>query len=177
MSKNMSSNNSGYNSAAKEYKKLQAQYTGNAGYENSLKQAGKGASVQAANTRAEQQTAMRNAGRSSNAAAILAANNVANNYNQAFQGQQNMAYNAGTDKLNSQGQYMGSQQTEGQNRYNRAWGNLGAGTGIFGSVMGGIASISDEKCKDAVKLTSGTDDFFKKHKKRNFSDLVIKGDE
>lgn len=173
MSKNMSSTNSGYESASKKYSQLQDQYTGNAGYDNSVQQAQKGASISASNATAQQNTAMRNSGQSSNASAIMSGNNTANNYNNAFQGQQQAAYNAGTDQLNSQGTKMQAEQVEGQNKYNRSWGNLGAGAGIGGSIMGGISSIaSDENLKESVKLTD-TDEFFKKHKKKNYKDLLI----
>lgn len=172
MSKNTSAVNHGYNSAYKEYSQLQDSYTGNKGYENSLREGAKGAQIQAANASAQQNTSLRNSGQSNAAAAILASNNQANNYNNALAQQQGAAYNAGANAVASQGTKLSAQQTEGQNKYNRAWGNVGATAGIIGSVAGGLSGICDENLKNSVKLTD-TDDFFRKHKPCDFKKLRI----
>lgn len=187
MGANTNSTNSKYESAAKKYQALQKQYTGNEGYQNSIKQAQQGATIESRAQAGQVREAAINSGMGKGSAGLLAGNAAANAYNQNFSNQQAKAYNAGTDALNSQGQYMSSQQTEGQNRYNRAWGNVGAYTGMAGSVLGGLSSISgsDERTKDAVNLTSGCkrncskqlEDAGKvldKHRTKDYKELLVK---
>ena len=74
-------------------------------------------------------------------------NNIVNQQQMAnanSQYQQNMAQNAGNTAINAQGQLIGAAQTEGQNEYNRKWGNWGNGLGIAGTILG---AFSDEKLK------------------------------
>lgn len=47
----------------------------------------------------------------------------------------------------NQGSLLGAQQQEGQNRYNRAWGNFSVPMGMIG---GTLQAFSDENLKDAV---------------------------
>lgn len=184
MGANTNPTNSKYESAAKKYQLLQKQYTGNEGYQNSIKQAQQGATIESRAQAGQVREAAINSGMGKGSAGLLAGNAAANAYNQNFSNQQQRAYNAGTDALNSQGQYMASQQTEGQNRYNRAWGNVGAYTGMAGSVIGGLSSISDERTKDAVNLTAKKDcskrqlenasKILDGHRKHDYRELLIR---
>ena len=65
-------------------------------------------------------------------------NNQQNAIANERQYQQNLRYGAGRDLTSGYGNIMGGQQQEGQNEYNRKWGNWGAGIGML---------TSDEKLK------------------------------
>lgn len=157
MSKNMSSTNEEFESAQKKYNDLLNQYTGNAGYQNSLNQAGKGAAVESQAAGAQTQGQARQAGMSKSQAAAMGANTASEQYGKSFTGQQTNAANMGTNAVTNQGTAVTNEQTEGNNRYNRAWGNVGGiAQGVGGAVNNAtkiIPGLSDETAKNAVKLT------------------------
>src|SRR5574344_69014 len=177
MSKNLSSTNSQWESAYNKYNTLQNKanslsdkYSGNAGYENSLAEASKGANIQAQQTGNESLSAARAAGMTKSAAATLGAQQTANAYGNSFANQQaqaasqgqNAVSNANTSVSNQAGA-MNSSQTEGNNRYNRSWGNVGFVTGTLGSLL------SDERMKSYKKIT---DSYFNKGNSTEDSDIL-----
>src|SRR5574344_108785 len=151
MSKNMSSTNDEFVSAQNKYNDLLSKYTGNAGYQNSLEQAGKGAAVESESAGAQAQSQARQAGMSKAQAAAMGANTASEQYGKSFTDQQAKAADQGNTAVTNQ-------QTEGNNRYNRAWGNFGAGANLVGSAIKTATTISDERAKNAVKLTSTSDE-------------------
>lgn len=140
-------------------------YTGNKGYQNALEQATKGAQVQAAANVAQQKNALRNAGQSNAGAAILASQNVANQYNNAFQNQQNQAANMGQNAVNSKFQLE-------QQQYQNNWNNVGQGLQLAGTAAQTIGMLSDGECKDKINLTKA-DEYIKKHTKKSLKDMKL----
>jgi hypothetical protein len=140
-------------------------YTGNAGYQNSLEQATKGAQVQANANVAQQKNALRNAGQSNAGAAILASQNVANQYNNAFNNQQSQAANMGQNAVNSKFQLE-------QQQYQNNWNNVGQGLQLAGTAAQTIGMLSDENCKDKINLTKA-DEYIKKHTKKSLKDMKL----
>lgn len=140
-------------------------YTGNAGYKNSLEQATKGAQVQANANVAQQKNALRNAGQSNAGAAILASQNVANQYNNAFQNQQNQAANMGQNAVNSKFQLE-------QQQYQNNWNNVGQGLQLAGTAAQTIGALSDGECKDKINLTKA-DNYIKKHTHKSLKDMKL----
>ena len=67
-----------------------------------------------------------------------AMNNATNTYGQNMAQQQNSMTAANNAGVSAMGTQMGAAQQEGQNEYNRKWGNWGAGLGLL---------TSDEKLK------------------------------
>ena len=65
-------------------------------------------------------------------------NNATNTYGQNMANQQNSSNQMNTAAISAAGTNMGAAQQEGQNEYNRKWGNWGAGLGML---------TSDEKLK------------------------------
>ena len=172
MSRNTSSTNNQWESAYSNYNKLQNRanslsdkYSGNAGYENSLTQAAKGANVEAQQAGNNAMSSARAAGLSKSAAATLGAQQTANAYGNSFANQQAQAASQGQNAVNNANQSvsnqagaMNSSQTEGNNRYNRSWGNVGFWTGTVGSLL------SDERLKSYKKISG---DFFKEDNNNN----------
>lgn len=162
---NLSSTNTGYQAAADRYSALMQEYrnslnqnTGEGGYEKSLGLAAKGANLQAGAAQQQAQNAYRSAGLSKAQAANMAAGQANQAYQNNFTGQQGVAANQLGNKVtgsgnmvSQQGQLMQAQQQEGQNAYNRAWGNVGNTMGIAGSF---INALSDERLKDSLKISS-----------------------
>ena len=140
-------------------------YTGNAGYKNSLEQATQGAQVQANANVAQQKNALRNAGQSNAGAAILASQNVANQYNNAFQNQQNQAANMGQNAVNSKFQLE-------QQQYQNNWNNVGQGLQLAGTAAQTFGMLSDGECKDKINLTKA-DEYIKKHTKKSLKDMKL----
>ena len=70
--------------------------------------------------------------------------NNANRMNANLNQQQGMAQQSGQAALNAQGNVLGAQQQEGQNIYNREYGNRGFWTGLF---------TSDERLKNYRECT------------------------
>jgi hypothetical protein len=71
-------------------------------------------------------------------------NNATNTYGQNMANQQNSSNQMNTAAISAAGTNMGAAQQEGQNEYNRKWGNWGNGLGIGGSVL---KAFSDEDLK------------------------------
>ncbi|MBO7734934.1 MAG: hypothetical protein J6S67_20400 [Methanobrevibacter sp.] len=159
----MSSGLSNYDSSRKKYQENINKYTGNEGYLNSLKQASTGAKAAASNIVAQQQNALRNAGQTNSAAAILAANNVANQYANQLNTQQSQAANMGQNAVSAQGQNAQLNLQGDQQRYQNNWNNVSQGLQLAGTAAQTIGALSDEKCKDKINLTKA-DDFLKKHR-------------
>lgn len=185
---NMTSNSSaGYTSAMDNYNRLNAQmeaqakqYTGNAGYQNSLKQAALGAGQLASGMGAAIQNNARNAGMNKAQAAAMGANSMNNAYANNFQNQQNQAATQGQNAYSATNQIAGNnlqganlESNEQQNRYQRAWGNLGNGLSMAGNaITAGTNMFSDERTKEAVetpkdisKCLEDIDTFLFKYKK------------
>jgi len=186
-----SAENSGYQqayqnylNAMNNYKESARQNTGERGYNQSLQMASKGADLvggQAGNQAAKQYRA---AGMSKGAAAAMGGTQGAAGYQNAFQGQQQNAMNqqsnavtAAGNAVNQQGQATQMQQQEGQNAYNRAWGNVGNTLGIIGSFIKPASDsrlkvatkISAEKCRDKIGS------ILERHNtKRDYRDLMVR---
>lgn len=177
MSSNTSSTNNQWESAYSNYNKLQNRanslsdkYSGNAGYENSLTQAAKGANVEAQQAGNNAMSSARAAGLSKSAAATLGAQQTANAYGNSFTGQQEKAATQGQNavsnantSVSNQNNAMTAAQNEGNNRYNRSWGNVGFWTGTIGSIL------SDERMKSYKKIT---DSYFNKGNSTEDSDIL-----
>lgn len=74
----------------------------------------------------------------------------------AKQGEYSTRVSAAATPLNARGQQLSAAQQEGQNAYNRAWGNVGGA----GSMITGFLT-SDERLKEAVNVSSdaNTEDY------------------
>lgn len=153
-----------YNTQANYYKSLRGQYgdslnnyTGNAGYQNSLEQGKIGA--QTASIGAEQSAARtaRTGGMSAASASAMGSSQAAKGYYDAFNQQQNAAYQSGLSNVQgynqavqNQGNLMQTQQKQKDSEYNRSWGNLGNGLGITGSFF---SAMSDSNLKNYYKIS------------------------
>lgn len=153
---NMSSNSSaGYTSAMDNYNRLNSQYedlakqyTGNEGYKNSLKQAALGAGQLASGMGAAIQNNARNAGLNKAQAAAMGANSMNSAYANQFNNQQNQAATQGQSALNATNQVAGNnlqganmESQEKQNRFNRAWGNVGNGLSMAGAAIQSVPNM------------------------------------
>lgn len=72
-------------------------------------------------------------------------NNATNTYGQNMANQQTASQSAGGLALGAGGTMLGAAMQEGQNEYNRKWGNWGNALGIVGSGLGAV--FSDERLK------------------------------
>ena len=106
---------------------LANQYTGNTGYENTLAQAGKGASTLANQAVGTATSGARASGMSKAQAAQMGVQSGNNAYANAFQNQQNMAQNMGQNAISAQQGITSAQQgqagqaaSEKQATYDRA---------------------------------------------------------
>lgn len=136
-------------------KNLANQYAGNAGYENALNQAYKGAQTTANQAGATARTSARNSGMSKAQAAAMGANQAANAYGSNFATQQNMANNAGMNALNANQAIGNMQNTLYGNQFNKGQYNmnlLGSGLQAVGALATGL---SDERCKDLEDRANG----------------------
>lgn len=137
---------------------LNKTYTGNAGFGNALQQGLSGAATTAGAAGAQSARAARNAGLSGAKAAAMGAQQAADAYSNNFANQQALAANMGNQAIGANqaltSQMMGQAgmaQGEKQNIYNRASGNasrVGTIIGNIGRGIGGLFSLSDEKCKN-----------------------------
>lgn len=149
---------------------LNNQYTGNAGYANSLQQGMQGAAVTAGQAGANAARAARNTGMAGARAAALGAQRAADAYGNNVTTQQSLAGNMGQNAISANqdltGQQMslagqrlsgaGVQQAEAQNKFNRANKGLDRIAGVVGNIGQGIASVlSDERMKDIQDRTDG----------------------
>lgn len=139
-------------------KNLANQYSGNAGYENSLNQALKGAEVVANNAGNSARTSARNSGMSKAQASALGANQSANAYGNNFTNQQNIANQSGLNALNSNQSIANMQNTLYGNQFNKGQYNmnlLGSGLQSAGNIISGFTGLSDERCKDLEDKANG----------------------
>lgn len=134
------------------------QYTGNAGYLNSINQGAMGAAYASQGAASQAAGAARTAGMSKAEAASVGADAAAQGYYNAFAGQQGAASNAGNSAVSSTGQAQQNQLNRTQlsmqqkdAEYNRAWGNVGNALGIAGSM---VSMFSDSNLKTYYKLSS-----------------------
>lgn len=192
MSANMSSTNTDYNSAyanyqnaMQNYKDTANKFTGESGYQKTLEQGSKGANVTAGGVQQQAQNAYRSAGMNKAQAANLAAGQGASAYQNSFENQQQSAANQNANAVTAAGNTANQrstavqmQQQEGQNKYNRSWGNFGNTLGIVGSF---VNSASDERLKESVKISdvrSARDiskDMDKYFTKRDYKSLICRG--
>ena len=150
---------SGAEQATEAQKALNKQYTGNAGYQNSIDQGLKGAAVTANQSGAQAANAGRNAGMTKAQAAAMGGSNAANAYGQNFANQQNVATNLGNQAIQANAlnanQYsqlanLGlSERNQANEQANRFLGNIvGLGSSIGSNVLNPIIGLSDENCKN-----------------------------
>lgn len=170
---NLSSTNEKYEDAKSKYQALASMYTGNSGYQNSLNNAAKGSTAISEGVASQTKAAARNAGLSKSAAAALGQSNVQKAYTDAFTGQQENAYKAGTDAANAAKEVMSNEVTEGNNRYDRAAGNTTAA--VQGAGTAASALLSDETMKDKlVNLSNGMKNFGNSKEKEVEDDGTLK---
>lgn len=165
MSKNMSSTNRRYEAANKKFDEAYNKYAGEAGLNSATNYANTQAQEQAntqslrAGTQAGAATnkSARTSGLSKAQAALMseqAASDTTGNtysdvYNQTRSSSLNGALQNNQAAVNARGTQLQSSQQEGQNAYNRAWGNVGGA----GSMVTGLLT-SDERLKEAVNVSS-----------------------
>lgn len=165
MSKNMSSTNRRYEAANKKFDEAYNKYAGEAGLNSATNYANTQAQEQAnqqslrAGTQAgaAANKSARTSGLSKAQAALMseqAASDTTGNtysdvYNQTRSSSLNGALQNNQAAVNARGTQLQSSQQEGQNAYNRAWGNVGGA----GSMVTGLLT-SDERLKEAVNVSS-----------------------
>ena len=153
----MASTSAKYEAAEKKFNEAYDKYAGEAGWKLATEQAKQQAEEQSGRAGAKAGTeaniAARTAGLSKGRAAMLgsgaAGQATADSYGNIYSSSQANALSNNQAAVNAQGNYLATAQQEGQNRYNRAWGNLGG----VGSMLGG-ALTSDERLKDAECVSS-----------------------
>ena len=167
--------NADVETATSDYQKVFNKYAGDAGLESATGYAQNQASQQSlrAGTQAgaTANRSARTAGLNKAQAAMLAqqaaSDTTGNTYQSAYDSSRNAALNnnqatlsakqgeystrvsAAATPLNARGQQLTAAQQEGQNAYNRAWGNVGGA----GSMVTGLLT-SDERLKEAVNVSS-----------------------
>ena len=174
--------NADVETATSDYQKVFNKYAGDAGLESATSYAQNQASQQSlrAGTQAgaTANRSARTAGLNKAQAAMLAqqaaSDTTGNTYQSAYDSSRNAALNnnqatlsakqgeystrvsAAATPLNARGQQLTAAQQEGQNAYNRAWGNVGGA----GSMVTGLLT-SDERLKEAVNVSSdaNTEDY------------------
>lgn len=159
MSGNMASTSAKYEAAEKKFDEAYDKYAGEAGWKLATEQAKQQAEEQSgragAKAGAEANIAARTAGLSKGRAAMLgsgaATQATADSYGNIYNASQANALSNNQAAINAQGNRLSTAQQEGQNRYNRAWGNAGG----VGSMLGGILT-SDERLKDAECVSSSS---------------------
>lgn len=154
---NIQNANSNYNDTA-------SQYTGNAGYSNSLQQAQKGANATAQNAAQQAQTSARNSGMSKAQQAAMGANTTANTYANNYANQQSEAANQGNNAVNAAqtnvsnvnnlaNTDLGVQNTQTQNAKTNLNYLTTTAEGI-GNILQPFFASSDERVKDSVDITN-----------------------
>ena len=167
--------NADVETATSDYQKVFNKYAGDAGLESATNYAQNQASQQSlrAGTQAgaTANRSARTAGLNKAQAAMLAqqaaSDTTGNTYQSAYDSSRNAVLNnnqatlsakqgeystrvsAAATPLNARGQQLTAAQQEGQNAYNRAWGNVGGA----GSMVTGLLT-SDERLKEAVNVSS-----------------------
>lgn len=145
-------------------KNLNAQYTGNTGYNNAINQGLQGAAVTAGQAGQQATQAARNAGMSKGRAANLGASQAANAYGNNFMNQQQQAAQMGMNAVSAnQGlanQYQGlanqalaEQQARRQQAANVMQTGINA-LGAAGSFISPLFALSDERMKDIKDQTT-----------------------
>lgn len=82
-------------------------------------------------------------------------NNATNTYGQNMAQQQNSMTAANNAAVSAKGTMLGAAQQEGQNEYNRKWGNWGAGLGIATSLLPSDENLKHyRECSKKVVLKS-----------------------
>ena len=170
MSKNMSSTNHRYEAANKKFNEAYDKYAGEAGLNSATNYANTQAQEQA-NTQslragtqagAAANKSARTSGLSKAQAALMseqaASDTTGNTYNDIYNQTRNSSLNGALQNnqaaINARSTQLQTSQQEGQNAYNRAWGNVG-GTG---SMVTGLLT-SDERLKEAVNVSSDSEDY------------------
>ena len=135
-----------FNAANESIDKTQGnvdQYTGNAGYENSLERAGEGAEKIANAAVGKATNAARSAGMSKAQAAQMGMQNANQTYADAFTGQQGTAQSMGQNAISAQQGLTSAQQSqagqaasEKQAKYNRSKDTLQTVSNAFGNALG-----------------------------------------
>lgn len=167
--------NADVETATSDYQKVFNKYAGDAGLESATSYAQNQASQQSlrAGTQAgaTANRSARTAGLNKAQAAMLAqqaaSDTTGNTYQSAYdssrnaalqnnqstlsakQGEYSTRVSAAATPVNARGQQLTAAQQEGQNAYNRAWGNVGGA----GSMVTGLLT-SDERLKEAVNVSS-----------------------
>lgn len=140
--------------ANKNYTDTANQYTGNAGFTNSLQQAQKGANATAQNAAQQAQTSARNSGMSKAQQAAMGANTTANTYANNFTNQQSEAANQGNNAVNAAQTNVGNTTNLANMGVNAAQTSSAAAGTLTNSIADiGKILISDERTKDAVDIT------------------------
>ena len=149
------------NQALQNQKKLNAQYTGDSGYANSINQGLQGAAVTAGQAGQQATQAARNAGMTKGRAANLGASQAANAYGNNFTNQQGMAMQSGQNAINANqaltsgyGNLANQALNEQNARFNRAGQAIGTIGNVIGNVGQGLVGLlSDENCKNIIEET------------------------
>lgn len=165
MSKNMSSTNQRYEDANRSFNQAYKNYAGEAGLNSATNYANTQAQEQAdkqslrAGTQAgaTANKSARTSGLSKAQAALMgeqaSSDTTGNIYNDVYNNTRTSSLNAALENnqaaVNARGTQLQSSQDEGQNAYNRAWGNVGG----VGSMVTGLLT-SDERLKKAVNVSS-----------------------
>jgi hypothetical protein len=156
MSANMASTSARYENAAKAFDDAYNKYAGEEGLklatkygtEQAEEQSMRAGSVAGANA----MRAARNAGMTKAQAAMMgqqaASDASANAYQNIYDSSRQASLNAGNTALGTRGQQLTGAQQEGQNAYNRFWGNVGS----IGSMVQSV--VSDERLKEADNVSS-----------------------
>lgn len=182
-----------YQAASDEYNRIAKENSGEEGYRKSYqigkRDAAELTDAQAGRAANQAETAYRRAGLSKAESAALAGGQNAqayqNNYNQNFQNQQNQMnaqqanrVNAASNYANQQGQMTQMQQQEGQNEYERKWGNIANTTGTVSNLLGMFVS-SDSRLKMDIKNVSAQEcsdkigTILDRHKKHDYHELCV----
>lgn len=172
MSKNMSSTNRRYEAANKKFDEAYNKYAGEASLNSATNYANTQAQEQAnaqslrAGTQAgaAANKSARTSGLSKAQAALMseqaASDTTGNTYSDVYNQTRNSSLNGALQNnqaaTNARGTQLQSSQQEGQNAYNRAWGNVGG----VGSMVTGFLT-SDERLKEARDVSSdaNTEDY------------------
>lgn len=165
MSKNMTSTNRRYEAANKKFNEAYDKYAGEVGLNSATNYANTQAQEQAnqqslrAGTQAgaAANKSARTSGLSKAQAALMseqaASDTTGNTYSDIYNNTRNSSLNAALQNnqaaINARGTQLQTSQQEGQNAYNRAWGNVGGA----GSMITGLLT-SDERLKEAVNVSS-----------------------
>lgn len=159
MSKNMASTSATYEDASKKFEESYNKYAGEEGYKLASKQATQQAEEQSgragsiAGSSATQQA--RNSGLTKAQSALLgkdaSTQAVGNTYSNIYNSEKSNALTNNSNAVNSRAGNLQTSQQEGQNRYNRSWGNVGGVGGMVSSL------ISDERLKCFKDVSSKLD--------------------